>query len=101
LKDHSTHEIAKKQMNGFGAMLSFELKGDPFSFMNNLNLITLAPTLGDINSLVLHPASMSHRNMPKDRRKELGINDKLIRMSVGIESVNDLKADIINALKGS
>jgi methionine-gamma-lyase len=101
LKSHSSYNIAKKQMNGFGAMLSFELKVDAFTFMQNLSLISLAPTLGDINSLVLHPGSMSHRNMPMTTREKLGINEKLIRMSVGIESVNDLKADIINALKGS
>lgn len=80
-------------------MLSFELKKEPFQFMKRLSLITLAPTLGDVHSLVLHPASMSHRNMPADLKEELGITQNLIRLSVGIESISDIKKDILNALE--
>lgn len=99
LTEHKTHQIAKEQMKGFGAMLSFELKKEPFQFMKRLSLITLAPTLGDVHSLVLHPASMSHRNMPADLKEELGITQNLIRLSVGIESISDIKKDILNALE--
>lgn len=98
LADHPSHSIAKRQMNNFGAMISFELYGSPFDFISKLKLITLAPTLGDIHSLVLHPASMSHRNMPPPIKKELGITDQLVRLSVGIESMEDLKKDILQAL---
>ena len=97
LASHPQHDLAKRQMKGFGAMLSFEVKTDVYSFLKSLQLITLAPTLGDVNSLVLHPASMSHRNMPPEQRKNLGINDQLVRFSVGIEHVEDLKDDIENA----
>lgn len=96
---HANHDLAKEQMNGFGAMLSFELKENVDRFLRSLRLVTLAPTLGDINSLVLHPATMSHRNMPEKQRLELGITDRLIRLSVGIEHIDDLKSDILQALK--
>jgi cystathionine beta-lyase/cystathionine gamma-synthase len=96
---HANHDLAKEQMNGFGAMLSFELKENVDRFLRSLRLVTLAPTLGDINSLVLHPATMSHRNMPEKQRLELGITDQLIRLSVGIEHIDDLKSDILEALK--
>ena len=78
----------KKQMNAFGGMLSFELKGGieaGISFMNKINFCTLAPTLGDVDTLILHPASMSHLNIPKEVRERNGITDGLIRLSVGVE----------------
>lgn len=98
------YQIAKKQMKHGGGMLSFELKGDisqAIKFMNNLSLISLAPTLGDIDSLILHPATMSHRNINKEVRERNGITDGLIRMSVGIENVDDLYKDIVQAINDS
>lgn len=101
LSSHPDHEIAKKQMKRFGGMLSFELKGGfeaGVQFMNNLELCTLAPTLGDVDTLVLHPASSSHINVPKETREKNGITDGLIRLSVGIEDEADLIADLAQAI---
>ena len=101
LTSHPHHEIAAKQMNQFGAMLSFELKGGleaGISFMRNIQHCTLAPTLGDVDTLVLHPASMSHVNIDKEMRLKNGITDGLIRLSVGIEEVEDLVADLDQAM---
>ena len=97
LASHAHHEIAKKQMSQFGAMLSFELKGGyqaGIDFMNRIKLCVLAPTLGDVDTLVLHPASSSHINIPKELREKNGITDGMIRLSVGIENVEDLIADL-------
>ncbi len=101
LASHSSHELAKKQMKKFGGMISFELKGGfqaGTDFMNKLEFCTLAPTLGDVDTLILHPASSSHLNVPKDLRMQNGITDGLVRISVGIEEVEDILADLRAAL---
>lgn len=102
LEDHSDHELAKKQMTGFGGMMSFELKGGlerGIEFMKKINFCVLAPTLGDTDTLILHPASMSHKNVAREMRERNGITDGLIRISVGIESAEDIINDINQALK--
>lgn len=102
LASHEDHELAKYQMrNGFGGMLSFELKGGlaaGISMMNRVNFCSLAPTLGDTETLILHPASMSHLNVPRPLREANGITDGLIRLSVGIEDVTDIIADLEQAI---
>lgn len=102
LEGHSDHELAMKQMSGFGGMMSFELKGGlerGIEFMQKINFCVLAPTLGDTDTLILHPASMSHKNVAKEMRERNGITDGLIRISVGIESAEDIINDISQALK--
>ena len=95
---HPDHGLARLQMKGgFGGMLSFELKGGldaGLRCMNNIRFCTLAPTLGDVDTLVLHPASSSHLNVPKEIREQNGITDGMIRVSVGIEHPDDIIADI-------
>ena len=101
LPGHPDHQLALKQMTGFGAMLSFELKdglAGGSRFMNAVKMGTLAPTLGDIDTLILHPATMSHLNIPREVRLANGITDGLIRVSVGIEDIEDLIADFGQAL---
>ncbi len=103
LPAHPDHPIAKRQMKNFGAMLSFELKGGlhaGVNFMNGLKMCTMAPTLGDVDTLVLHPASSSHLNIPKEVRLANGITDGLVRISVGIEHASDIIADLQDALDG-
>jgi methionine-gamma-lyase len=99
---HPDHELATKQMpRGFGGMLSFELKGGyeaGLSLMNKVKLCTLAPTLGDVDTLLLHPASSSHLKVPRELREANGITDGMIRVSVGIEDIEDLKADFEQAM---
>ncbi|MBO4651559.1 MAG: PLP-dependent transferase [Clostridiales bacterium] len=97
------YEVQKKQAKGPGAMISFVLKKeyDYKSFYRNIKLITLAESLGGVESLVCHPASMTHASIPKDVRDKVGIVDELIRLSVGIENVDDLIADLDQAIKGS
>jgi methionine-gamma-lyase len=104
LPSHPDHGIASKQMRAYGAMLSFELKGGldaGMRFMNAIRFCTLAPTLGDVDSLILHPASMSHLNVPKEIRLQNGITDGLIRLSTGIEHVADILADLEQAIEKS
>jgi len=101
LESHPDHELATRQMNGYGGMLSFEVKGGVEAgkkLMNHITMGTLAPTLGDIDTLLMHPASMSHRGVPREMRLTNGITDGLIRVSVGIESSDDLLSDFDNAL---
>jgi len=101
LHHHPTHRIAQRQMQAYGGMLSFELEGGleaGKSFIDKLNLCTLAPTLGDVDTLALHPASMSHLNIPKEEREAQGISDGLIRISVGIEDKDDIRADLEQAM---
>ncbi len=101
LPSHPDHAVAAKQMTGFGGMLSFELNGGLDAgkrFMNQLEFCTLAPTLGDIDTLILHPATMSHVNIPRDIRYTHGITDGLIRVSVGIEDIEDIIGDIDQAI---
>ena len=97
LTSHPDHELAKSQMKGFGGMLSFEMNSGmegALQLMNNLKFCSLAPTLGDVDTLVLHPASSSHLNVNKEIREANGIGDGLIRVSVGIESIEDIWTDI-------
>jgi cystathionine beta-lyase/cystathionine gamma-synthase len=99
LKDHPDHIIAKAQMpGGFGGMLSFEVKGDAHLFMSKLELIKRAVSLGGIESTITSPAKTSHVKMTATERAEIGVTDNLVRLSVGIEEVNDLIEDIKMAL---
>ena len=101
LESHPQHELAKSQMNGFGGMLSLYIKGglsESNKFLKQLSLFTLAESLGGVESLIEHPAIMTHASVPIKERNELGITDNFIRISVGIEDVNDLKADLKQAL---
>ncbi len=101
-EDHPNHDIALSQMNDFGGMLSFTLKGnkksDAITVLENLKVFTLAESLGGVESLSGHPASMTHASIPKEEREKTGVIDSLIRLSVGIESENDLIKDLENAL---
>lgn len=102
LMDHKYHAVAKKQMSKFGGMISFELDGDlntSLKFINSLQLCIQAPTLGDVDTLVLHPATSSHLNVDKAIRESFGITDNLVRLSVGIENVYDLIQDLDQSLK--
>lgn len=101
LPDHPQHKLAQRQQKGFGAMLSFELKGGEETvraFLSRLTLFALAESLGGVESLVAHPATMTHASMSAEARAEAGISDTLIRLSVGIEDPEDLVADLSQAL---
>lgn len=101
LPDHPHHNIAAKQMSDFGGMLCFELDGSfeqTVHLMNHLELASLAPTMGDIDTLIMHPASMSHLNVAPELRLKHGISDTLVRVSVGIEDIGDLTTDFDKAL---
>ena len=101
-EDAHGHDIAKKQMRGFGGMVSFTLKGDDFEaamrFATNVHIFTLAESLGGVESLVNHPASMTHASIPKAEREKSGVVDGLLRLSVGVEDIEDLLADLGQAL---
>lgn len=103
--DHRNHHIAKKQMRGFGGMVSFILKGDSLEqakrVMENIKVFTLAESLGGVESLCTHPASMTHASIPKEERERNGLKDTLIRLSVGLEDVDDLIADLDQAINNS
>lgn len=103
LESHNQHEIAKKQMSDFGAMVSFSLKDDSIDkaqeFMSRTTIFTLAESLGGVESLVSHPASMTHGSIPKKVREKAGLKDSLIRLSVGIEDADDLIDDLANAFE--
>ncbi|EWS98445.1 cystathionine gamma-synthase [Pseudoalteromonas sp. SCSIO_11900] len=97
LESHSQHALAKAQQLGFGAMVSFDIKGDindAAAFLTRLNEFSLAESLGGVESLICHPATMTHAGMDATARAEAGVGDTLIRISVGIEDVNDLLADL-------
>jgi len=103
LASHANHEVAKRQMNGqFGGMVSFTFKSgakaDAIKFLEDLKVFTLAESLGGVESLANHPALMTHASIPEPKRKEIGISDDLVRLSVGIEDVEDLIKDIEQAL---
>lgn len=101
LKSHPQHELAHKQMSGYGGMISFYLKGgltECDAFLKQLNLFTLAESLGGVESLIEHPAIMTHASIPIKERNKLGITDNFIRISVGIEDIIDLKDDLEKAL---
>lgn len=100
--DHPNHDIAKKQMRGFGGMMSFTLKGDDEAqarkVLSSTHLFSLAESLGGVESLIGHPASMTHGTIPREERLKTGLTDSLIRLSVGIEDVEDLIGDLEGAL---
>ncbi|MBU6152952.1 MAG: cystathionine gamma-synthase [Bdellovibrionales bacterium] len=101
LPSHPQHELARAQMHGFGGMISFEVKGglsEATRVLEKTKLFTLAESLGGVESLIEHPAIMTHASVPVENRKALGISDSLIRISVGIEDVKDLIADLTQAL---
>ena len=101
-ENHPNHEVAKKQMKDFGGMISFTIKGNDFDktikTLEKLKIFTLAESLGGVESLVGHPASMTHASIPKEEREKTGVVDSLIRLSVGIEDSEDLIADLKQAL---
>ena len=101
-ENHPNHDIAKSQMNGYGGMISFITKGssyeDAIKIVEKLEVFTLAESLGGVESLAGHPASMTHASIPKEEREKSGVVDALIRLSVGIEDVNDLIADLEQAI---
>lgn len=103
LPGHKNHNVADRQMRDFGGMVSFSLKGnrmeDAFRILTNTRLFSLAESLGGVESLIGHPASMTHAAIPKEEREKNGIVDSLIRLSVGIENINDLRSDLEEALK--
>ena len=101
-EDHPNHAIAKKQMRAFGGMMSFELKDDSMDavkkVMTSTKLFALAESLGGVESLINHPATMTHASIPREERIKNGLSDALIRLSVGIEDVEDLIEDLDNAI---
>jgi cystathionine beta-lyase len=101
-EDHPNHEIAKRQMSNYGGMVSFNLKSgtyeDACKIISALEVFTLAESLGGVESLAGHPASMTHASIPKEDREKTGVVDSLIRLSVGIEDKADLIDDLKNAL---
>ncbi len=100
-KRHPNHDIAKKQMRHFGAMVSFDMSVDSFEVANkvlsNTHLFSLAESLGGVESLIGHPASMTHASIPKEERIKVGLSDSLIRLSIGVEDVDDLIEDLEQA----
>ncbi|KAF1009922.1 MAG: Cystathionine beta-lyase [Pseudomonas fluorescens] len=101
LASHPQHELAKRQMRGFGGMISIDLNSDLAGarrFLENVNIFALAESLGGVESLIEHPAIMTHATIPAATRAQLGIGDGLVRLSVGVEDVEDLRADLAQAL---
>jgi len=102
LESHPGHELAKRQMRDFGGMLSFELKGDDYEeavrVMSSFHVFSLGESLGGVESLCTHPASMTHASIPKEERAKSGLKDTLIRLSVGVEDVEDLMEDLRQAI---
>jgi cystathionine gamma-lyase len=102
LKSHPQHDLARQQMHGFGGIVTIVLKGDLAGtrrFLENTQLFALAESLGGVESLVNHPALMTHASVPKEQREKLGVTDSLVRLSVGVEDVRDLIDDLKNALE--
>src|SRR5436190_4037652 len=102
LPDHPQHALAKRQMNGFGSMISFDLgsKENAKKFLDRVRLCSLAESLGGVETLISHPESMTHGSVPLEMRTRLGITPGLVRISVGIEDIEDLIADLENAFDG-
>jgi cystathionine gamma-lyase len=101
LRSHAQHELAKRQMDGFGGMVSVWLKGGEDAarrVMERTELFACAESLGGVESLVNHPAIMTHASVPPERRAALGVDDNLVRLSVGVEDVHDLRAELESAL---
>ena len=102
LSNHPQHDLASKQMKGYGGIISMNIKGGlekSKSFLERTEIFALAESLGGVESLIEHPALMTHASLPKDRREMIGISDGLVRLSVGLESLDDLVEDIEQALK--
>ncbi|MCE5230903.1 cystathionine gamma-synthase [bacterium] len=102
LPEHPQHELAKKQMSGFGAMVSFEIDGgrkEADQFVRRLKVFTFGESLGGVESLAAHPATMSHASMSPEEREKAGITEGMIRLSIGIEDIDDLRHDLDQALK--
>ena len=103
-EDHKNHDVAQQQMRDFGGMVSFVLKGDKVedavSVLEKFKFFTLAESLGGVESLCGHPASMTHASIPREERLKAGLSDSLIRLSVGVEDIEDLLADLEQALRG-
>ena len=101
LESHPDHKLARKQMSAFGGMMSFELKGGLAAgeaLLNHVRMMTLAVSLGNTDTLIQHPASMTHANVPREERLKVGITDGLVRLSVGIENIEDILRDLDQAL---
>jgi methionine-gamma-lyase len=101
LESHPDHAVARKQMLSFGGMIAFEVKGGLEAgacMMNNVKVATLAVSLGNVDTLIQHPASMTHASVPREARLQMGITDGLVRLSVGIEDAQDIIADLDQAL---
>lgn len=101
LPSHPQHELAKKQQKGFGGVLSFEVKGGKdaaWRFIDATKMVSITGNLGDVKTTITHPATTTHGRMTPEARSEAGINDNLVRLSVGIESIEDLKADMLRGL---
>ena len=104
LPSHPMHHVAKEQMSGFSGMISFELTGGITAgkkVMNTVQLIQLAESLGSVETMITHPATMTHGDVPKEERLMRGLTDGLVRLSVGIENVNDIIHDLEIALESS
>jgi cystathionine gamma-lyase len=102
LTSHPQHALAKEQMSGFGGMITFYIKGgmkESREFLEKVKIFALAESLGGVESLIEHPAIMTHASVPIENRKALGISDNLVRLSVGIEDLQDLLWDLEQALK--
>jgi len=101
LASHPHHDVAKRQMKGFGGVVTFEVKDDvsyALEFMSRLKIISIGPSLGGVESLITHPATISYYNVPREERLALGIKDGLIRLAVGVENIEDIINDIDQAL---
>jgi cystathionine beta-lyase/cystathionine gamma-synthase len=102
LESFPGYAVARREMSAFGAMISFELKGEieaGITLMNNVKLCSLAESLGAVETMITHPATMTHVEVPKEQRLARGLTDGLVRLSVGIENVDDIIADLEQALK--
>jgi cystathionine beta-lyase/cystathionine gamma-synthase len=101
LPDHPQHELARRQMKGFGGLIAFELGSldRTRTLLNGVRLMSLAESLGGVETLISHPATMTHASVPPERRRQIGLTDDMVRISVGIEDVEDLKEDFAQALE--
>jgi O-succinylhomoserine sulfhydrylase len=101
LESHQSHELAKKQQSGFGGIVSFEVKGGKekaFKVINSTEMVSITANLGDTKTTITHPASTTHSRLSDNEKQKVGINDSLIRVSVGLESVDDVISDINKGL---
>jgi len=100
LPAHPQHDLARRQMRGFGGLIAFELGSleRARTVLNNVRLMALAESLGGVETLISHPATMTHASVPAERRQAIGITDDMVRISVGIEDVDDLREDLDQAL---